>query len=61
MQRSKRKAKPGRYWTTYGGSGIYQIICSRHKQLNAALRAALECELEGGFKHRVYWVVEVRR
>lgn len=36
-------------------------VCSRHKTLAAAERAATECEVAGGARHTIYAVKKVKR
>ena len=49
------------YWTTFGGTGAYERICSRHRTPEAAVSAASKCEKSGGVYHRVYKVERVKR
>ena len=44
------------YWTMFN-YGDSQTICSTHRTLLAAKRAAKTCENRGGAKH---WIIEVR-
>jgi hypothetical protein len=45
------------FWTLfrYGGP---EVICSKHRSIAAALRAAAACERRGGADHRILEVVE---
>ena len=61
MRTRKVEVKPEskvEFWTVfnYGGN---DTVCSKHKSLRAAKRAAKACEKRGGAKHRflkVHWV-----
>lgn len=45
------------FWTFWNPDQI----CSRHKTLAAAERAARECEKRGGARHSIYAVAKIRR
>jgi hypothetical protein len=53
------KTRKPQYWTmwNYGFSGEW--VCSKHKTLSAAQKAADKCEERGGAPHRILEVVEV--
>lgn len=60
MKKPKLEWIAGEYWTVfpYGGN---LTLCSRHRSLPAAERAARKCEKAGGFRHRILHVSEFGR
>jgi hypothetical protein len=48
------------YWTTFTYSHE-DDVCSKHRTLRAAQRAADRCEARGGDKHRIFKVERMPR
>lgn len=51
--------KRGEYWSVWGHEDSPDL-CSRHFKLERAIEAADRCERQGGAKHRIYYVEELR-
>lgn len=52
------KKYPVEFWTLFGGK--CEVICSKHKSLTAAIRAATACEKRSGLRRRIVGVVTVQ-
>lgn len=47
------------YWTMYSYGSPWSTICSKHRTMAAAVRAARRCESNGGAKHKILFVKDV--
>ncbi len=59
-RKTKRKWVAGEYWTVFP-YGTPFTLCSRHRSLQAAEKAARKCEKAGGNHHRIMHVSECGR